>query len=125
MIVTALLLSLLAGCGEANQGGNDNVSSADHQKEYGLIGEVIEVSRDEENSRLGSVHVAGEEEDAMYTEGFVTITTDTEFISEGDLTFEDLEEGMRVRVLFDGAVMESHPVQGTARQLEIETAEQE
>ena len=125
MIVTALLFSILAGCGEANQVDNGLEPSADHQEEYGLIGELIEVSRDEENSRLGSVHVAGEEEDAMYTEGIVTITTDTAFVSEEDLTFEDLEEGMQVRVLFDGEVMESHPVQGTAEQLEIETAVQE
>lgn len=120
-----LAIVMIAGCGSSNNNEpvSDNDNAAADQVEYGLIGEVIDVIREKSNGRLGSVHVSGEAEDAMYSEGMVTVTTETAFISEQGLEFDDIEEGMEVWVLFDGEVMESHPVQGIAGQIEIKTRE--
>ncbi|WP_041581659.1 DUF3221 domain-containing protein [Salisediminibacterium selenitireducens] len=115
-IVMLTALMFLGACGTEETGG---APDEDQGMEYGLIGEVIELERHERDDQLGSIRVQGNHEDAMYDDGVVTITTDTAFDPDAFGGFEALETGMEVEVVFDGAAMESHPVQATAAQINV------
>lgn len=109
-------LILLGACGAADTGDGQN---ADQGTEYGVIGEVIDVDRNAREDLLGSIRVQGDHADAMYDDGVVTVTTDTVFSPDSFGGFEAVETGMQVEVVFDGAAMESHPVQATAERINV------
>lgn len=87
----------------------------------GIRGEIKEIYTDEESARIQSIIVEGPvEDDTMYDSASITVDNNTT-IYKGDekVTVEDLEEGLTVEVIFDGAVAESYPVQGTAKKIKI------
>lgn len=121
-----LLVFVLVGCG---QGGDESptlneedATSSDNSQfvEYGVAGDIVEITTNDDEAITGSILVEGSEDNgATYTEAVVTITPDTK-IYLNDLTeFEKLEVGMYVNVFFEGAVQESFPVQATAKQINI------
>lgn len=123
-----LLVFVLVGCGQdgdesptLNEGQGDATSSNNSQfVEYGVAGDIVEITTVDDEAIVGSILVEGSEDNgATYTEAVVTITPDTK-IYVNDLTeFENLEVGMYVNVFFEGAVQESFPVQATAKQINI------
>ncbi len=87
----------------------------------GIRGEIKEIYIDDENAIVQSILVEGHSEgDTMYESASVTVNNNTD-IYKGDekVTLEDLEEGLIVEVIFEGAVKESYPVQGTAKKIKI------
>jgi hypothetical protein len=116
LFTLALLLVALVGC------GNGEPSSSDDSQfvEYGVAGNIVEITTSEDDAVLGSIKVEGPEDNgAKYTEAVVTVTPDTK-IYLNDLTdFDNLEVGMYVNVFFEGPVKESFPVQATAKQINV------
>lgn len=129
LFLLPLLLLSLGGCGmdeekpsSSNDGeGDPNYSSDDSQfVEYGVAGDIVEITTIEDEDVNGSILVEGPEENgATYTEAVVSITTDTKIYLNELTDFDNLEVGMYVNVFFEGNVMESFPVQATARQVNI------
>lgn len=61
------------------------------------------------------------ESDTVYDKPRVRITKDTVVLkaTNEEISSEELEEGMMVEVVFQGAVAESYPVQGQAKAIRI------
>ena len=115
-IVILLVLIVSGACVAEERGEGPN---EDRGTQYGLIGDVMEIEHNEREDLLGSIRVQGDHDDAMYDDGVVTITIDTIFEPDTFGGFEALQTGMAVEVVFDGAAMESHPVQATAAQINV------
>ncbi len=95
--------------------------SKEETETIGIRGEIKEIYTDEEEMIVQSILVEGPvEDDTMYESASVKINNNTG-IYRGDekVTVEELEEGLAVEVIFDGAVEESYPVQGTAKKIKI------
>ena len=93
----------------------------DSSEIIGIRGEIKEVYLDEENSLVSIFLIEGEiEDDTRYDSASVTVNNNTEiYRDEEKATIEDLEEGIIVEVVFEGAVAESYPVQGIAKKIKI------
>lgn len=86
--------------------------------EFGAAGKILSIKESDTKDVLGIIEVKGEKDTGqMYDYAMVTITPDTKIDVDGPASFSDLTEGMQVTVFFDGAVAESYPVQGKARQV--------
>ncbi|NLV76202.1 MAG: DUF3221 domain-containing protein [Tissierellia bacterium] len=108
LLIISMILSITA-CGKGEMGA------------LGIRGEIKEIYTDEEEMMVQSILVEGPvEDDTMYESASVKINNNTG-IYRGDekVTVEELEEGLAVEVIFDGAVEESYPVQGTAKKIKI------
>lgn len=123
-IITVFLVAIVGcGSGGAPQSTNNidenSSSSSDSQfVEYGVAGEVVELSPSESN--LGTILVEGSEDNgAMYREAVVTVTPDTIIYLEDVIDFDQIEVGLYVNVFFEGPAKESHPVQVTAKQINV------
>jgi len=138
-IISVMALALLAGCGTQTppdilptdgQGGpavvipastDDGVNVPGKQHgfaEYGAAGKILSISESDTEDVLGVIEVKGDRDTGqMYDYAMVTITPDTKIDVNGPASFTDLTEGMQVTVFFAGAVAESYPVQGKARQI--------
>ena len=141
LIIVALALSLLAGCRAAPEilpagvpGGpavdlpapaEDGTDDSECQfAEFGAAGEILSIKESDAEGVLGTIEVkATRDTGQMYDYAMVTITPDTAIYAETDMSFGDLTVGMDVTVFFDGAVAESYPVQGTARQVGVANGE--
>ena len=89
------------------------------EEKIGIRGEITEINIMEEE--IISILVEGDiEEDIMYDKANVEIKNSTKiYKDEEKLRVEELKEGQTVEVIFDGAVAESHPVQGLAKSIQI------
>lgn len=117
-IILLILLALL-GCESTNN--PDSSASEDSQfVEYGVAGHIVKITASEDDEIMGTIKIDGQENNgAKYKEAVVTVTSDTK-IYINDLTdFDNLEVGMYINVFFEGPVKESHPVQATAKQINI------
>lgn len=87
----------------------------------GIRGEIKELYLSEDGNNIDGFLVEGEiQEDTMYDSADVTIDENTTiYIGEEEGTIEDLEEGLKVEVIFEGPVAESYPVQGVAKEIYI------
>lgn len=113
LLLVLSLSIIIIGCGK---------NSEDISKDIiGVRGKIKEMQMDEKNNEVSRFLVEGEkEEDVTYDSAYVTIDNHTEFYKAGvKCTLEDIEEGAIVEVIFDGAVVESYPVQGTAKKIKI------
>ena len=123
-----LSLLFLVGCGN---GGNDhegkskddgNPSASDQSDfvEYGVAGNIVEITPSEDDPKSGTIRVEGPEENgAKYNEAVVTVTPDTIIYLSEVTNFESLEMGMYVNVFLEDDVKESQPIQATAKQINI------
>jgi len=113
------LMTLLLGCGPFGAGGGG----------VDIRGNITSIHRADTQSQekgiMGSILIEGAiEEDTGFEKASVTITEETRiFEGEGQerrtVTFEALQVGQRVEARFTGPVMESYPVQATAREIVI------
>jgi beta-N-acetylhexosaminidase len=121
-ILALLAIVMLLGCGSETTDSEDT--------EVDIRGTIIELSRMEgsgntDDAILGAVVVEGKiEEDTRYDFAAITIMSTTDiFRQEGQSkvpsTFDEVEQGQRVEVLFAGPVRETYPIQGVAAKLTI------
>nr|WP_276537083.1 DUF3221 domain-containing protein [Anaerosalibacter massiliensis] len=89
------------------------------EEQVGIKGKITEIHIVEEE--ITSVLIEGDiEENAMYDKANVAIKDSTKIYKDDEeINAEDLEEGQIIEVIFDGPVAESHPVQGTAKTINI------
>lgn len=87
---------------------------------YGVAGYITEITSDNDNG-LVTILVEGElgKNGAEYDKAYVKVTQDTIIYGKEELIAEDLELNQYVNVFFEGAVMESYPVQASAKQINI------
>lgn len=114
------LMTLLLGCGPFGAGESGQVD---------IRGNITSIHRadaqSQEEGTMGTVLIEGAvEEDTEFDKASVTITEETRiFLQEGQerraVTFEALQVGQRVEAQFTGPVMESYPVQTTAKEIVI------
>ncbi|HHX24893.1 MAG: DUF3221 domain-containing protein [Tepidanaerobacteraceae bacterium] len=104
-----LLLVSVIGCSNSSQ---DSV---------GIRGEITKITLSEDN-RITSILVEGEvESDTVYDKASVRIVEDTVILDNSgqDVSLQELRQGMKVEVVFQGAVAESYPVQGNAKAIRV------
>ncbi len=127
-VLFTLSLLFLVGCGgggeEGNSGSKDdgNPSASDQSDfvEYGVAGNIVEITPSEDEAISGTIRVEGPEENgATYKEAVVTITPNTIIYLSEATNFESLEVGMYVNVFLEDDVKESQPIQATAKQINI------
>lgn len=123
LFVTLLAISL-SGCGTTKDSNSSGSTDQGTKQEYiGARGEITELYLDENKKVMGFM-VEGESERTetyeLYDKASVSITEDTKIMKGNQaLSVEDLKEGMKVMVIFEGEVRESYPVQVTAKSIEI------
>ncbi|MEG1311441.1 MAG: DUF3221 domain-containing protein [Romboutsia sp.] len=85
------------------------------KEKIGIRGKISSINIDSENA---TILVEGKlEEDTTYSEGYVTINKNTKFQkydSKDSFSLSDIELGFVIEVTFNGEILETHPVQGTA-----------
>lgn len=109
ILLTLVTIFLLMGCNKK-------------EEQVGIKGKITEIHIVEEE--ITSVLIEGDiEENAMYDKADVAIKDSTKIYKDDkddeEINVEDLEEGQTIEVIFDGPVAESHPVQGTAKTINI------
>lgn len=126
LFTLSLLLVALVGCGNGEEvspsTSKEDPSSSDDSQfvEYGVAGYIVEITTTDDEAMLGSIKVEGPEDNgARYNEAVVTITPNTKIYINELTDFDNLEKGMYVNIFFEGSVKESHPVQATAKQINI------
>lgn len=129
-ILFTLSLLFLVGCGngggtdEGNSGseddGNPSASDQSDYVEYGVAGNIVEITPSEDEDTSGTIRVEGPEKNgAKYNEAVVTITPDTIIYLSEISEFDSLEVGMYVNVFLEDDVKESQPIQATAKQINV------
>lgn len=105
-----VLILLLNGC--AKEGLSQSI---------GIRGKIKEIYLSEDGDTIAGILVEGEvHEDTMYDYASVEIDESTSiYRGEEEVTIEDLEEGLKVEIIFAGPVAESYPVQGVAEMINI------
>ncbi len=116
VVVLILIVVVAIGSHLYSRGNHDN------NEKIGIRGIVTNIMN---NGDEGTMLVEGSiEVDTMYDKALVRIAKDT-LIQKDNMSrlFEitDIEEGSMVEVIFEGAVAESYPVQGTAAVVRILT----
>ena len=130
LLFILLILSFgisIAGCEKENKKetpGTESVTSAGDDNcqvvKYGVAGNIKEIKESENDDKLGFIYVEGSSDNgAEYDKANVAITKDTTIYADEKAAFEDLAVGQYVRIFFEGPVMESYPVQATAKQVNI------
>lgn len=132
ILFVILSIFILAGCQTNNEDVpniDDNEVPAENPVDdndsqlvtYGVAGSITEITLSTTDNNLGTIFVEGDLETngATYDKAYVTVTEDTVIYINEEMSFEDLAEGQYVEIFFEGAAMESYPVQATARQINV------
>ena len=87
----------------------------------GIRGEITQIILDDGKSVTGILVEGKVESDTVYDKARVRIAEDTVILKTTgqELSTKDLKEGMKVEVVFQGAVAESYPVQGQAKAIRV------
>lgn len=86
----------------------------------GIRGEIKEINKNNDDGSF-TLYVEGKEEsDTEYDKASVYVDTNTT-IYDGtkEIDIENLEKGLMVEIIFEDGVMESYPVQGSAKKIYI------
>ncbi len=86
---------------------------------YGVAGNITERTENDDGTIVILVEGELDNNGADYARGYVTVNEDTVIYLNEEMPMEALEEGQYVHVFFEGDVMESDPIQATARQINI------
>jgi len=87
--------------------------------EYGVAGTIEEITSLENQEGI-QIHVVGDENNgATYDNAWVTVTKDTTVFADDEKDYEVLKTGDYVHVFFTGDVLETYPVQATAKQVNV------
>ena len=104
--ILAIMVVLIAGCTSTNSA----------EEMIGIRGDITSIYIDNEGSTINVEEK--KEEDTKYSKAIVNINKDT-VIQNKTYNINDLELGMTVEVIFNEGVMESDPVQGTAKVIKV------
>jgi beta-N-acetylhexosaminidase len=111
LLIVAALLMLFAVIG-CSTNSNDSV---------GIRGEITEIILDD-GGKVAAVLVEGKvESDTVYDKARVAIAEDSVILKTNgqELEPQDLKQGIKVEVVFQGPVAESYPVQGQAKAIRV------
>ena len=130
MISMIAIVSILVACTNPNPNTSADESTNTGDQEvptdsdsqlvvYDLAGYITSLTQNDDGT-IG-ILVENEEGDngADYDKGHVTVTEETVIYLYDKESMSILEEGQYVNVFFEGEVMESYPIQATARQINI------
>ncbi len=126
MLMLALMLMIVTACSKPEQPPIEqelqpgaDTDSGSELVVYGLAGYIKELTANP-NETI-TILVEGElgKNGADYHRGNVTVNSETVIYAEDEKTMDALEKGQYVHVFFAGDVMESDPIQATARQINI------
>ena len=109
IVLSVVMLFTLIGCGKS-----------DTEDTVGIRGEITKLTLDEQEKVIG-IMVEGEiEPDTTYDKAHAAVKENTEIYEKDSIvTVDNLKEGLKVEVVFDGPVAESYPVQGVAKVIRI------
>ncbi len=124
--MTAILMLVTACVNTNNETGDIHVDdelpkAGDSQLvTYGVAGLIQEITLGDDEE-TATIFVEGElgKNGADYHRAYVRVTGDTVIYGKEESALTDLQVGQYVNVFFEGAVMESDPVQATAKQINI------
>ncbi len=123
IISMMVILSILVACSRPDANPvdvNDMPSDSDSQLVvYGVAGNITELTTNADGSMTILVEGDLDNNGADYDRGYVTVNDDTVIYLDQEVGMEALEEGQYVNVFLQGDVMESYPIQATARQINI------
>jgi hypothetical protein len=123
IIVLLISLMILTACFNIENESDEGQSPADSGSElvtYGVAGRVTNITKNKSEDKI-TILVESESENngAEYDKASVTIRDETIIYGVDGNETNNVELGQYVRVFFEGEVMESYPVQGTAKQINI------
>lgn len=123
IIVLLISLMLLTACFNIENESDEGQLPADSGSElvtYGVAGRVTNITNNESEDKI-TILVESESENngAEYDKASVTVTDETIIYGIDGNETNNIELGQYVRVFFEGEVMESYPVQATAKQVNI------
>lgn len=114
LIIMAALMINVTGC--------SNDAKDKEQAKLGIRGQITKVIIDG-NKNVTSILVEGKiESDTEYDKANVKIDKDTKIYKEAEsneLSVNELKEGIKVEVVFEGPIAESYPVQGKAKTIRL------
>jgi hypothetical protein len=114
---------LLTACFNIENESDEGQLPADSGSElvtYSVAGRVTNITNNESEDKI-TILVESESENngAEYDKASVTVTDETIIYGIDGNETNNIELGQYVRVFFEGEVMESYPVQATAKQVNI------
>jgi beta-N-acetylhexosaminidase len=115
LIVLAVILMInTAGCG--------SLKNSDENEKIDIRGLITNISIND-SKMISTIMVEGKvESDTIHDKASIRLEKKTK-ISKGSgnqkLSADELKEGMKVEVIFDGPVAESYPVQGKAKSIRV------
>jgi len=123
IIVLLISLMLLTACFNIENESDESQLPSDSGSElvtYGVAGRVTNITNNESEDKI-TILVESESENngAEYDKASVTVTDETIIYGIDGNETNNIELGQYVRVFFEGEVMESYPVQATAKQVNI------
>ncbi|HCX02991.1 MAG: DUF3221 domain-containing protein [Tissierellales bacterium] len=123
IIVLLISLMLLTACFNIENESDEGQLPADSGSElvtYSVAGRVTNITNNESEDKI-TILVESESENngAEYDKASVTVTDETIIYGIDGNETNNIELGQYVRVFFEGEVMESYPVQATAKQVNI------
>lgn len=98
------------------------IGCAKDKDPIGFRGEITKLVASENNNQITILVEGIQEKDVSYDKAYVTITEKTKIYSGNSnksVSATELKEGQKVEGVFEGAVAESYPVQGTAKSVRI------
>ncbi len=129
ILVILMSLMLFTACVNNENNASDDQLPGDSGSQlvtYGVAGYITKITENEANSEI-TILVEGDLENngAEYDKASVTVTNDTVIYNEegSEAEMKNLELDQYVTVFFEGNVMESYPVQATAKQINIVSEE--
>jgi beta-N-acetylhexosaminidase len=111
LLIFVLTLFIVSGCIRINT-----------KEKVGIRGEIGKVNLNDKG-KVVSIYVEGKiEADTTHDKASVSITEKTKIYStenKATLSVNDLKEGMKVEIVFEGGVRESYPVQADAKSIKV------
>lgn len=111
LLTAVLLLFVVSGCIRINT-----------KEKVGIRGEILKLNLNDKG-KVTSIYVEGKiDEDTIHDKASVSINEKTKIYNAENKTaisVNDLKEGMKVEIVFEGGVRESYPVQADAKSIKI------
>ena len=120
MVILAVLVACSTPSTSPEGAGEDSPANSGSQLVvYGVAGNITERTVKDDGTIVILVEGELDNNGADYARGYVTVNEDTVIYLDVEMPMDALEVGQHVTVFFEGDVMESDPIQATARQINI------
>ena len=121
----AVLLALVAGCGQSTSSGNASGTQNPCEKASAIRGNIVTVSHTASGKSIGGFLLDGTKENqALFDSVYVRVDSVTQVFEKQQnecrtLSFTDLKPGQRVQVQSTGTAAQSYPPQIQATEVVI------